>query len=407
MIDQDTARCILKACREEKEWFISQLRQSVSIETPPHKPQAHKKLFGHLGKELRNLDFANTIFPGEQSGGQLFARQPKRSPAGYQMMMGHIDTVWPLGTLNTMPFARNHNIIIGPGIYDMKAGVTMMLTALRVLQKMDFTPAIQPVLFINSDEETGSGDSKRRIGQLAKVMKRVYVLEPSLGKEGKIKTRRKGVGHFAIRVKGKSSHAGLEPEKGRSAILELSYLIQKLFKMNDPEHGITVNVGKIDGGIRTNVVAPESSADVDVRVLNQNDVRRVEKAIKGLTASTPGVEVNISGGFGRAPMVQNERNIRLWYSAQECARLLDLTLEQGVSGGASDGNITSQHTATLDGLGAVGEGAHSPDEKIFLEETIQRTALLTMLLLIPDLEKEDSSIGDREQKISHIKKKQF
>lgn len=384
MVDTETAQLILHSCREEKRWFLNLLEDLVSIETPPHEARTHRKLFVRLEEELHNLSFNTKMYPGQKSGGQLFARKKEQAECGYQLMLGHIDTVWPAGTLEGMPFERRDNIVSGPGIYDMKAGITMMLAALRALQKNGIPPFLQPVLFINSDEETGSRESKSRISLLARAMKRVYVLEPSLDRDGKLKTRRKGVGHFDIRVKGRSSHAGLEPEKGRSAILELSFLIQKLFDLNDPENGITVNVGKIDGGIRTNVVAPESSADVDVRVLNQQDARQVEHQIRSLTGSNDEVSVEITGGFGREPMVQNRRNRRLWKAAKEYAGMLDLELGEGTSGGASDGNLTSRYAATLDGLGAVGEGAHSPDEKIYLEETIQRTALLALLLLLPD-----------------------
>ncbi|MFH5831675.1 M20 family metallopeptidase [Halalkalibaculum sp. DA3122] len=387
MVDQDTATRILKTCQEEESWFLDLLEQLVKIETPPHEPHSHRTLFEQIQSVLTDLNFTSSVYPGDTSGGQLYARPSPPQAGGYQLMLGHIDTVWPAGTLESMPFARNGNVITGPGIYDMKAGVTMMLTALKVLKELGIDPPLQPILFINSDEETGSTDSKKRITWLARVVHRVFVLEPSMGRDGRIKTRRKGVGHFVLRVTGKSSHAGLEPEKGRSAILELSYLIQQLFQLNDPEHGITVNVGKVDGGIRTNVVAPESSADVDVRVLNKKDARKIEEAIKNLSPSTPEVSVDISGGFGREPMTQNERNRRLWHTAKAHGRLLGMELKQATSGGASDGNLTSQHAATLDGLGAVGEGAHSPDEKIFLEETVRRTALLALLLLTPDPEK--------------------
>jgi len=387
MKDPKTAHQILDACLSEEPLFLDLLEKLVSIETPPHNPKMHKEIFTVLQKELTELNFSSQIYPGETCGGQLFAKAHYRT-AGCQLLLGHIDTVWPIGTLDGMPFGREGNKVAGPGIYDMKAGVVMMLTALKVLQRTGHTPTLAPVLFINSDEETGSRESKTRIVRLARVMNRAFVLEPSLDRDGKIKTRRKGVGHFDIRVKGRSSHAGLEPEKGRSAILELSYLIQKLFELNDPENGITVNVGKIDGGIRTNIVAAESSADVDVRVLSKKDARQVEKRIRSLTASTQGVTVEIDGGFGRDPMVQNAKNRRLWKAAKQCAEMLDLKLRGATSGGASDGNLTSQYTATLDGLGAVGEGAHAPEEKIYLEETLQRTALLALLLLLPELEHE-------------------
>ena len=388
MVDSRTAQQVLSACRNNEGWFTSLVKKLVTMETPPNEPASHRKLFEILVDELQLLNYRTEIYPGEQSGGQLFARPVGNTAAGYQLMLGHIDTVWPRGTLEEMPFKRDGNTVSGPGIFDMKAGIGMMLTALKVLKENELAPPLQPVLFINSDEETGSDDSKNRIVLLAKIMKRVYVLEPALDRDGKIKTRRKGVGHFNIRVKGKSSHAGIEPEKGSSAILELSYLIQKLFNLNDPEQGITVNVGKIDGGISTNVVAPASSAEVDVRVLRKKDADRLEREISELTSHTPGTSVEISGGFGRQPMVQNERNRWLWNSAKRCAKLLDIKVKQGTSGGASDGNFTSLYAATLDGLGAVGEGAHSPNEKIYLDETLQRAALLALLLMIPERENE-------------------
>jgi len=205
-----------------------------------------------------------------------------------------------------------------------------------------------------------------------------------------LKTRRKGVGHYEIVIRGVSSHSGIEPEKGKSAILELSYLIQKLHSLNDPEQGISVNVGKIDGGISTNVVAPESSASVDVRVLTKKDSERIDKEIQSISSSTPGVTLEITGGFKRPPLVQNERNRKLWNAAECIAGELDFELNQGISGGGSDGSYTSVYTSTLDGLGAVGDGAHSPTEKIFLNETLQRVALLAHLLLMPDVEEMSS-----------------
>jgi glutamate carboxypeptidase len=216
------------------------------------------------------------------------------------------------------------------------------------------------------------------------------VLEPSLDPDGKLKTRRKGVGHFEVKITGTSSHAGIEPEKGRSAIVELSYIIQKLHELNDPENGISVNVGKIDGGISTNVVAPESSASVDVRVLTKKDAERVEQRIKEIETTTKDVSLDITGGFGRPPLVVNKRNRVLWNAASHIGSELGIELKEGTSGGGSDGSYTSEYAATLDGLGAVGDGAHSPTERIFLKETLQRTAILVNLLLLPSLSDEYS-----------------
>jgi glutamate carboxypeptidase len=386
---------LLTICQKEKNNFLKLLKRLVETETPPADPKRHRKLFSILEKELNRIGYRSALYPGVKSGGQLLARNGDIKSDGYQLMLGHVDTVWPLRTLEKMPFSKGQedvNILTGPGIYDMKAGVAMMITALKIMKKKKLVPKLQPVIYLNSDEETGSRESKRDILRLAKVVKRVFVLEPSLDPDGKLKTRRKGVGHYDIKIKGVSSHAGIEPEKGKSAILELSYLIQKLHELNDPEHGITVNVGKIDGGISTNVIAPESSASVDVRVMTKADAERVNEKIYSLKATTPGVTLEVDGGFERPPLVQNKRNRTLWIAAESFASLMNMELKQGISGGGSDGSYTSLHTATLDGLGAVGDGAHSPTEKIFLRETLQRTALLIHLLMLPDISDEPADV---------------
>lgn len=380
-MNKETAKHIVESCKKNEGYFQSLLKELVQTETPPHDPASHKELIRILQRELRKLDYRCSYYPGRKSGGQLLARPAEKSQRAYQLLLGHLDTVWPRNTLESMPYKREPAIVSGPGTYDMKAGITMMLTALKILRGLSLRCNLQPVLFINSDEETGSRDSKNRIQLLARVMKRVYVLEPSLGSEGKIKTQRKGVARFTIRVKGRSSHAGLAPEEGRSAILALSYIIQQLFELNDPERSITVNVGTINGGIGTNVVAPESTANVDVRVLGHADAEKIEERIRSLTSPMEDITLEVEGGFGRPPMEQTPQNLRLWELAEQCAELVGIDLEQAVSGGASDGNLTSQFTATLDGLGAVGEGAHSKNEKIYMEQTLQRTALLCLLLL--------------------------
>lgn len=378
---------LLEECMEMENEFLSLLGKFVKIETPPADKKSHLKLFALLEKELKQVGYQTELFPANLSGGQLLARpffKNKRSGAG-QLLIGHLDTVWPRGTLEKMPYKRVENVMTGPGIYDMKSGIVMMILVLKLLQKHNLKPELEPVIFINSDEETGSRESKDQIIQLAKTMSRVYVLEPSLDIDGKLKTRRKGGAHYEIGLKGLSAHAGIEPEKGRSAIVELSYLIQKLNRLNDPEKGISVNVGKIGGGTSSNVIAAESTASVDVRVQTEEDAEWIDKEINSISPTTEGVTLEVSGGFGRPPMVQNERNRRLWEAAKEIGAELGLYLDQGISGGGSDGSYTSLHTATLDGLGAVGDGAHSPTERIFIEETLQRIALLAHMILKPDL----------------------
>jgi glutamate carboxypeptidase len=208
-------------------------------------------------------------------------------------------------------------------------------------------------------------------------------MEPSLGDDGAIKTERKGVGRFKITVHGKAAHAGLDPEGGASAILELSHVIQSLFAMNDASSGITVNVGTVDGGLQPNVIAPHSQAVVDVRVPTIREGDRIEKAIYGLVPITPGVRLTVEGGIGRPSMEQTPRNLALWQKAHALGAEIGLDLKQCRAGGGSDGNTTSQYTATLDGLGAVGHGAHAEHEFLYIDRTLERTALLALLLLAP------------------------
>lgn len=386
MISKAETEIVLNECLSREQEFLTLLEDLVNIETPPGDAPSHLKLFERLEDELQSLDYQTNHYPGFKSGGQILSRPTTDKGSAYQLLLGHIDTVWPEGTLEKMPFNNEGDLFTGPGIYDMKAGITMMIIGLKIMKSLELKPSIMPVLFINSDEETGSRESVYRIQNLARAMNRVFVLEPSLDPDGKLKTRRKGVGHFDVEIKGVSSHAGIEPEKGRSAIVELSYLIQKLNELNDPQNGISVNVGKIGGGTNTNVVAGESSAAVDVRVLTKKDAKLIKQKIMEIEPSTPGVELTISGGFKRPPLVRNQRNRKLWKKAHKIGNRLELNLKEGISGGGSDGSYTSQFTATLDGLGAVGDGAHSPTEKIFLSKTLERMALLIHLLMLPELE---------------------
>ena len=243
-----------------------------------------------------------------------------------------------------------------------------------------------PLVFVNADEEIGSRTSTGYIRRLAALANRALVLEPALGDEGKLKTERKGIGRFTITVHGKAAHAGLDPADGASAILELSHVIQKLFAMNDPDKGITINVGTVDGGVQPNVIAPHSTAVVDVRVPTIDDGTRIEKLIHGISPETPGVRLRIDGRIGRPSMESTPRNEALWKQTKSIADDLGIELGRAKVGGGSDGNTTSQYTATLDGLGPVGHGAHAKHEFLYIDKTLERAALLTMLLLAPPTE---------------------
>jgi glutamate carboxypeptidase len=268
----------------------------------------------------------------------------------------------------------------------MKGGIVQAILAVEAVQHFGIEPTVTPLVFLNSDEEIGSRESRRYIESLAPLSNRVFVLEPSLGLAGQLKTARKGIGRFTVSVQGEAAHAGLDPGAGASAILELSHVIQALFSLNDLEKGITVNVGTIDGGLRPNVVAPKSTAVVDVRVATKMDSEAVEAAILGLEPATPGTSLQMEGGFGRPAMEKTPANRQLWRLACCLGAELGLQLEEGMAGGGSDGNTTSLYTATLDGLGAVGDGAHAHHEHLLLGRSLERAALLTLLLMAEPLE---------------------
>lgn len=360
----------------------SLLETLVQIETPSTVPAAQPPIFEVLTHELRQRQFQVRSHPGRTTGGYLVAVSASRQPAQpTQLLLGHCDTVWPIGTLAQMPLILREGKLYGPGSYDMKAGLVILLFAVQAVQALSDSLAIAPLVLINSDEEIGSGESTRAIQRLAQVCDRAFVFEPSLGTQGHLKTARKGVGRFTITVRGQAAHAGLDPDKGASAILELSHVIQQLFALNDPDRGITVNVGTIDGGIRPNVIAPESRAVVDVRVLRQADVPIIEAAIQSLKPVTPGTRLEITGEIGRPPMERTPGNQRLWAIAQNAATDLGITIDQETAGGGSDGNTTSRYIPTLDGLGAVGDAAHAPGEFVYLDSLLERSTLTAKLLL--------------------------
>ena len=367
--------------------MVQMLEQFARLESPTQEPESLLPVFDALGERLEALGLRPHRTPGRETGG-CFVAFPRRRSKGcrVQLLLGHADTVWPRSTVETMPVRRDGDLLYGPGVYDMKGGLVIGVWALAALHALEGgleDLEVPPVFLVNSDEETGSEESERQILRLARVARRVFVLEPSLGAEGRLKTTRKGIGHFEIRIRGRAAHAGLDPEKGASAILELSHVVQRLFALSDPDRGTTVNVGRIDGGLRTNVVAPESRAWVDVRVPDQGEAERVEAEIRSLTATTPGTALEISGGFERPAMEPTPGNRALWHLARERAVALGFELQEGRAGGASDGNLTSPLVPTLDGLGPVGEGAHAEHEQVHIPSLTERAALLALLLAAP------------------------
>ena len=381
------AKIILDYLNDSRELMVELLSKLVLAESPSTSPEAQALPLTILWEALDDLDFAVQVVPGRETGGYLRAMPKEKSgengSQAQQLLLGHCDTVWPLGTLKRMPLVVQDNIVRGPGVFDMKGGLTQMIFALRALKDVGAMPAYTPAVLINTDEEIGSRESLPVILQQAKQVERAFILEPALGLPGKLKTARKGVGSFEIIAHGRAAHAGLDPGKGVSAVLALSYLVQDLHALNDPEQGISVNVGIIEGGLQPNVIAPECRAVVDVRVPTKMDAKNLEEAIIGLSLPMPGIRLEITGRFGRPPLEPTPENQALWRTAEVLARELGTTLDQGMAGGGSDGNYTSLHTATLDGLGAVGDGAHADHEFIFIDKMIERTALLALLLMTP------------------------
>jgi glutamate carboxypeptidase len=303
--------------------------------------------------------------------------------SSHQLLLGHFDTVWPVGTLSSMPVEIRDGRMYGPGVFDMKGGLVQMLFALAANVELGVEMPCAPVILLNCDEEVGSPDSKRLIEAEAAGAARALVMEPSYGHRGRLKTGRKGVGRFSLKVSGVASHAGLDPTAGASAIRELSQQVGRLFELNDPDRGVTVNVGTIDGGMGANIVAPEASAEIEARVRTAADAQTVEAAIRDLRPSGERVTLEIEGGFGRPPLEPTPRNRRLWQSAVAAAGRLGIEIDEAQVGGASDGNFASALTATLDGLGAVGDGAHAQHEHVIVERMPERAALLACLLADP------------------------
>lgn len=367
-----------------REEMTRSLLRLVSTESPSTVPGAQEEVQRMLARFLRKTGFHVRHIPGHGTGGHLYGR-PLAGAGGrpLQLLIGHSDTVWPLGTVESMPAVIDGETLRGPGSFDMKGGLVIVLYALRTLRDLDLEPSLAPVVLITSDEELGSGDSARYVRMLARRSARAFILEPALGLDGRIKTRRKGIAHFEIQVVGKSAHGGLEPEAGASAIRELSHVIRKLYALADPSNGVTVNVGMIEGGVRPNVVAPTSRAVVDCRVPTARLGWELERTVHALEPEIPGTRLRIEGGLGRLPLEPTLRNRRLWGACRAAGEALGMELQEGISGGGSDGNITSQYTATLDGLGPVGDGAHADHEFVYLDSLPERAALLATLLMWP------------------------
>ncbi len=298
---------------------------------------------------------------------------------GQILILGHIDTVWPVGTLKAMPCRVSDGRLWGPGTLDMKAGVAMALTAIEMLAEADLLDR-EIILLLNSEEEIGSPVSRPITERLAQDCSAVLVLEPAQGLA--CKTARKGTGNWRIDIQGVAAHAGVDFEKGASALRELAHVIEKVSGWTDLARGLTVSVGLAGGGSKTNVIPAEAWAEVDVRIARKADGPRIERKFASLKAADRRCSLSVTGGINRPPMERSRGTVALYREARALAAELGFTLEEASTGGASDGNFTSAlGVPTLDGLGAVGEGAHATHESIVLEHLAPRTALLAGMLV--------------------------
>lgn len=301
------------------------------------------------------------------------------------MLLGHLDTVWPLGTLDRMPFRIEKSRVWGPGVLDMKAGVAMAFTAVGYLQDR-FASAMPPiVLLLVSDEEVGSPASRSVTEKIARDCQAVYVLEPAQGLDpGAYKTARKGIGHYSIHVTGVAAHSGVDFEKGHSAIAEIAHQIGIIQGFTDLQQGITVNVGVVTGGTRSNVIAAEACAEVDVRIARKADAAKIDRRFQRLRVRDKHCVLKIEGGLNRPPMERTRGTAALFERAATLAGTMGFLLQEASTGGGSDGNFTSAlGVPTLDGMGAVGEGAHAAHESLLLKDLAPRTALLAAMLMKP------------------------
>ena len=391
MTDPDVAR-VEDFLAERRGLIVDLLMELANLESPSLVPESQHAIQELLMRRLKAIGFAAELFPGDKTGDHLYLsrEEPASSSDGapLQLLVGHTDTVWPIGTVYDMPveWEEQEDIVRGPGVFDMKAGIVEMIYALEALTELGLEPTVAPTIFLNSDEEIGSPDSRDHVARLAQSASRVLVLEPALGSEGHIKTTRRGVSRFEVRVIGRASHSGIALEEGASAIQEMAHVIHALHALTDHERGIGVNVGKVAGGTRVNVVAAECRAGVDVRVTSQADAEWVSEVIGSMEPTTPGTRLEVEHVIGVAPMEATPRNQVLWEAVRGCGRRLGLELEGVQSGGASDGNTTSLYAATVDGLGPVGDGAHAHHEHVRVTELLERTTLLALILMMPPLE---------------------
>lgn len=343
-------------------------------------PEATARIAANFADEMARIGASVELLSDPSYGATVRARFGSDSSRKQLLVVGHLDTVWPIGTLAERPFRRDGDRAFGPGIFDMKAGVAIAAFAMRALGELGRSPNRPVTMLMTCDEETGSHFSRDIIEEEARASHAALVLEPPIP-GGKVKTSRKGVGEFELIVRGRAAHAGNDPRAGVNAIIELAHQILKISSMSDPERGMTFNVGLVRGGVLSNVVPAEARAMIDLRFDSEEDGLRAISALEGLRPVLEGASLEVRGQLNRPPMRRTPQVAALFEHAKRLAAELGFELEEGSVGGGSDGNfIAAMGVPVLDGLGVDGAGAHAEHEHIIISDIPRRTALLMRLI---------------------------
>lgn len=369
---------LLDFCESQRDWLVATIEALVRVESPSPDKAAVDRCGAELARRLRELGARVTSVSSPATGDHLLAEVGSGGRA--VLLLGHVDTVWPVGQLERMPLKREHGRLYGPGTFDMKAGIAIGLLAVRALQESGVTRRNRVVMLWTTDEEIGSGSSRALIEDQARTSDAVLVLEPSLP-GGAVKTSRKGCAQFELQVEGISAHAGIDTGKGASAVHELAHQIVALERLQDLSRGVSVNATVVTGGARANVIPDRAAATIDVRVPTMEDGVHVETAMRSLRPRLPGTSLAVTGGLNRPPLERTPAVARLYELARGVARELGRDLEEGGTGGGSDGNFTAAlGVPTLDGLGAVGDGAHALHEHVEIDQLPWKAALVGGLI---------------------------
>jgi glutamate carboxypeptidase len=381
MTSQPTWSDRLRYFSEHQNQIVKTIRELVEIESPSDNKQAVDRIAAFLALKFESLGGRTQLHRSSDFGDSLridFAGEANRKPV---LLLGHYDTVYPLGTLANMPCKIDNGRLHGPGVLDMKSGIALMLHAIEGLQTWHGALPRPVTVFLVSDEEVGSHSSRKITEALAKESAGVLVLEPAAGLRGAVKTARKGVGEYRLRVKGVAAHAGLDPGKGHSAILELARQIAVVAKLNNLGEGVSVNPGVIQGGTRSNVIAAEASAVIDVRIKRAKQAAGIDRKLRSVKPFDKHCKVEMTGNINRLPMERTAGVAALYNKAHDIASQIGWKLDEAAVGGGSDGNFTAGlGIPTLDGMGGVGDGAHAVHEFIVVSDLPRRALLLAGMI---------------------------